>query len=294
MHVLLLLPLRPLTWIGSLYLCSKRPSLSELPMSGVRKMSRLTAGGWHWRILALLTLSAWPTLGHEASGQQSPATAQIETVAEGGEAKSISLRYLLYLPSEYAADNEATWPLLLFLHGSGERGDELELVKKHGPPKLVEQEAHQKTWPFITISPQSPKETRWNAAELAKLVEHVANTHRVDRRRIYVTGLSMGGSGTWSLLAERPGLFAAAMPICGKGDPALAGKIAKTPVWIFVGRKDKAETVENCGQMEQALRAAGGKAKITYYDDLPHDCWTVTYDNPAVWQWLLEQRLPEN
>lgn len=257
-------------------------------------MPTLTVGNWKWWTLGLLVVCACPARGSEKTGQQTPATAVIESAAEDGSTKSASLRYLLYLPVEYAADKETTWPLLLFLHGSGERGDDLELVKKHGPPKLVEQEMHQKAWPFITVSPQCPKETRWNAAELAKLVEHVANTHRVDRRRIYVTGLSMGGSGTWSLLAEKPGLFAAAMPICGKGDPALAEKVAKTPVWIFVGRKDKAETVENCGQMEQALQAAGGKAKITYYDDLPHDCWTVTYGNPAVWQWLLEQRLPEN
>ena len=256
-------------------------------------MSNFTAVNLNWFALASLAISTLSAHGSETSGQQTPATAAIEIPSEDGSQKTDSLRYLIYLPAEYAAAKETAWPLLLFLHGSGERGNDLELVKKHGPPKLVEQEAHQKAWPFITVSPQCPKEVRWNAAALAKLVEHVANTHRVDRRRIYVTGLSMGGSGTWSLLAENPGLFAAAMPLCGKGDPAVAEKIAKTPVWIFVGRKDKAETVENCGQMEQALRAAGGSAQITYYDDLEHDCWTETYNNPAVWQWLLAHRLAE-
>ncbi|HEX5102964.1 MAG TPA: PHB depolymerase family esterase [Pirellulaceae bacterium] len=227
-------------------------------------------------------------------GQQVPSSAELKLAGDDGGERTVTLRYLLYLPANYSADEKAAFPLLLFLHGSGERGEDLQLVKKHGPPKLVDQEAHQKTWPFITVSPQCPKETRWNPAELAKLVEHVANTHRIDRRRIYVTGLSMGGSGTWSLLAERPGLFAAAMPICGRGDPAAAEKIAKTPVWIFVGRKDKQELVENCGELDQALRAAGGDSKVTYYDDLPHDCWTVTYDNPAVWQWLLAHQLAES
>jgi len=253
------------------------------------------------RLLPTLTLLAFgvfsvagvAVVGNEQPGQQVAAFADLVVPTDDGGTRQSATRFWLYLPADYSTTGENSWPLLLFLHGSGEKGDDLELVKKHGPPKLLQQEAQQKAWPFITVSPQCPRETRWNAAELVKLVEHVANTYRVDRRRIYVTGLSMGGSGTWSLLAEKPGLFAAAMPICGKGDPAAAEKIAKTPVWIFVGRKDKAQTVENCGQMEKALREAGGDVKITYYDDLPHDCWTVTYDNPEVWTWLLTHQLAE-
>jgi predicted peptidase len=224
-------------------------------------------------------------------GQQAASIATVELLADG-MATDKELRYWLFLPADYEKPSEPT-PLLLFLHGSGERGDDLELVKKHGPPKILADCERAKSWPFITVSPQCPQETRWNAAELAKLVEHVANTHRVDRRRIYVTGLSMGGSGTWDLLDAYPGTFAAAIPICGKGDPGAAERLAKTPVWIFVGAKDKAETVETCVQMEQAVRASGGTAKITVYPDAQHDAWTETYNNPAVWDWLAAQRLPQ-
>jgi predicted peptidase len=243
--------------------------------------------------IAMLVIVSVRARGDETAGKQVASAAEVVVPADNGERRTAKMRCLLFLPAAYSAEKETSWPLLLFLHAAGERGDDLELVKKHGPPKLLEQEEHQKSWPFITVSPQCPKDLRWNPAELANLIEHVANTQRVDRRRIYVTGLSMGGSGTWSLLAEKPGLFAAAMPICGKGDPALADKIGKTPVWIFVGRKDRQETVEHCGEMDQAIRAAGGDSQVTYYDDLPHNCWTVTYNNPAVWKWLLEHSLAE-
>jgi predicted peptidase len=254
---------------------------------------KLSIFGATWLALAIFSGYCDWSRAEESSGGQKKSEFEVNVPTNGGAQQKVAIRYLLFTPANYSADGEQRWPLLLFLHGSGERGDDLELVKKHGPPKLVEQEAHRTSWPFITVSPQCPKDSRWNAAELAKLVEHVANTYRVDRRRIYVTGLSMGGSGTWSLLAEKPGLFAAAMPICGKGDPSTANKIAKTPVWIFVGRRDKQETVENCGVMDKAIRAAGGNSQVTYYDDLPHDCWTVTYDNPAVWKWLLTHQLAE-
>ena len=179
---------------------------------------------------------------------------------------------------------------MLFLHGGGERGDDLEKVKVHGPPKLS---AAGKDLPYVLVSPQCPAEERWNPHDLAKLVDSVANTHRVDRRRLYVTGLSLGGGGTWSLLTEYPGKFAAAIPICGRGDLAAAEKLAKTPIRVFVGGKDREQTVQNCQEMTAALKKAGGDAELKLYPDLPHDCWTATYDEPAVWEWLLAQRLPE-
>jgi predicted peptidase len=224
-------------------------------------------------------------------GQQIATSATIKLPTDNDAEASKEVPYWLFLPANYEASPEPL-PLLLFLHGSGERGDDLELVTRHGPPKLLLDAERQKSWPFITVSPQCPKEVRWDAAELAKLVEHVANTCRVDRRRIYVTGLSMGGSGAWSLLAERPGLFAGAIPICGKGDLAAAEQIAKTPVWIFVGDQDQPETVENCTQMTAALLTAGGKSKLTIYSGVGHDAWTETYNNQAVWDWLLNQRQP--
>ena len=115
----------------------------------------------------------------------------------------------------------------------------------------------------------------------------LANTYRIDRQRLYVTGLSMGGGGTWSLVASNPEKFAAAIPICGRGDLEAVEKLAKTPIRIFVGGKDRAETVQNCQDMAAALKKAGGDAKLTLYPDLPHDCWTVTYNNPEVYRLAL-------
>ena len=102
----------------------------------------------------------------------------------------------------------------------------------------------------------------------------------------------MGGSGTWSLLSEYPTLFAAAIPICGRGDLAAVEKFAKLPIWIFIGAKDSAKTVDNCDQMATAIKKAGGEGRLKVYPDLPHDCWTVTYSNPEVYEWLLSHRHP--
>ncbi len=121
--------------------------------------------------------------------------------------------YLLYLPEGYA-EQEASWPLLLFLHGAGERGDSLALVNVHGPPKLIEQG---QGFPFIVVSPQCPEDQRWSVKTLDKLLNDIVAQYRVDEDRIYVTGLSMGGFGTWNLAARFPHRFAAIAPICGGG-----------------------------------------------------------------------------
>jgi predicted peptidase len=220
-------------------------------------------------------------------GKQVAASTTVKVAGENGQEREVTLRHWLFVPADYSADESKRWPLVLFLHGSGERGDDLELVKKHGPPKLLDARPD---FPAVVLSPQCPKDQRWNAAELAKLVEAAANNLRIDRQRLYVTGLSMGGSGTWSLLADYPGLFAAAVPICGRGDATKVSQIAKTPVWATVGAQDRAETVKSNLDLVAALTAGGGVAGLTLYPDLPHDCWTATYDDPAVWKWLLDQK----
>jgi len=233
------------------------------------------------------SLLAWAAEPQPTPGKQVASSTTIKDAGDDGQEREVTLRYWLFVPADYAADETNQWPLLLFLHGSGERGDDLEIVKKHGPPKLVEAKPN---FPCVTISPQCPQDTRWNAAELAKLVESVANNLRIDRRRLYVTGLSMGGSGTWSLLAEHPGLFAAAVPICGRGDLAQLDKIAKTPVWVTVGGKDSEKTVKANEEIVAALKKAGGQVEFTLYPELEHDCWTATYEDPKVWEWLLSHR----
>jgi predicted peptidase len=237
--------------------------------------------------VALLVTDPALVAAEPAPGKQVAASSVVKVAADDGTVREATLRYLLYLPPEYAADEAKKWPLVLFLHGSGERGDDLEKVKLHGPPKLL---AAKPDLPAIVVSPQCPADSRWNAAELAKLVDELANTYRVDQQRLYVTGLSMGGAGTWSLLAEYPDLFAAAVPICGRGDVSAAEKIAKTPTWVFVGGKDRPQTVTGNEEMVAALKKAGANVQFKLYPDLPHDCWTVTYEDPKVWEWLLAQK----
>ncbi|MGI8979638.1 MAG: prolyl oligopeptidase family serine peptidase [Pirellulaceae bacterium] len=211
-------------------------------------------------------------------------------IKNGDKEEPVEIRYLLFLPQGHgsAEKKDEKWPLLLFLHGAGERGnDNLDLVKKHGPPKIVDEK---KDFPFITVSPQCPEGKRWNAQELAKLVDALANTYSADPQRLYVTGLSLGGFGSWNLLAEYPGKFAAAIPICGGGDPATAEKMKGTPIWVFHGAKDTAVSISQSEAMVDALKKAGGNVKFTMYPEAGHDSWTETYNNPEVYKWLLEQK----
>ena len=217
------------------------------------------------------------------------------TVGEDDDAREVSIPYLLFAPSSYA-DDERRWPLLLFLHGLGESGDgNLQLVKKHGPPKMVDREAD---FPFVVVSPQCPQPKSdfpraWQADQLIQLVDHVAGTMRVDSSRIYVTGLSMGGYGTWRLAAKYPQRFAAVVPICGGGDIRTAERLAKLPIWCFHGAKDNVVPLAESERMVTAVQAAGGNVKLTVYPESGHDSWTETYNNRELYQWLLRQRLPE-
>jgi predicted peptidase len=175
---------------------------------------------------------------------------------------------------------------MLFLHGAGESGTNLAKVKIHGPPKIVESKPD---FPFILMSPQSPGRG-WNSDALNALLDNVIRKYRVDKHRIYLTGLSMGGYGTWSLAAAHPERFAAIVPICGGGNPADAKKLAALPIWVFHGAKDPTVPVERSREMVEAIKAAGGNVKFTEYPEAKHDCWTETYDNPELYQWLLAQK----
>ena len=192
--------------------------------------------------------------------------------------------YLLYLPDEY--DSKESWPLVLFLHGAGERGNNFELVKKHGPPKLT---AEGKTFPFIVVAPQCAEELSWEPMELATLLDEIVKTHNVDLDRVYVTGLSMGGFGTWRLAAYTPERFAAIVPICGGGDEFWAKRYVNLPTWVFHGALDTAVPLKRSEEMVAAMKKAGCEPKFTIYPEAKHDSWTETYDNPELYEWLLAQ-----
>jgi predicted peptidase len=200
--------------------------------------------------------------------------------------KTLNCKYLLFLPEGYGQKNQR-WPLILFLHGAGERGSDLELVKKHGPPKIVEQ---RKDFPFIVVSPQCPGSSWWTdeIEVLTSLLDDVTGRYQVDATRIYLTGLSMGGYGTWSLAAAHPERFAAIAPICGGGKRFMAGSLKNVPVWAFHGAKDNLVPVKESEEMVQAIKAAGGDAKLTVYPDAGHDSWTATYNNQELYDWFLQ------
>jgi predicted peptidase len=197
----------------------------------------------------------------------------------------VRMAYLLYLPPDYAQKD--SWPLLLFLHGAGERGSDLDRVKVHGPPKLIEAG---KQFPFIVVSPQCPDGQWWQPHELAALVDEIVEKYKVDTDRIYVTGLSMGGFGTWALAGFAPDRFAALVPICGGGDPMTARRLAHVPIWVFHGAKDPVVPLAASERMVEALKKVKGNVKLTVYPEAGHDSWTETYNNPELYRWLLEQR----
>ncbi|QDS91571.1 Prolyl oligopeptidase family protein [Roseimaritima multifibrata] len=197
----------------------------------------------------------------------------------------VEMDYLLALPKDY--DKQDSWPLILFLHGAGERGDDLELVKMHGPPKLI---GEGKDMPFIVVSPQCPKNVWWEPIELSALLDQVIKKYKVDEDRIYVTGLSMGGFGTWELAAFTPDRFAAIAPICGGGEKYWTRRFVHLPVWAFHGAKDTGVLPERSQSMVDALKKQGGNPKLTIYPEAGHDAWTETYNNPDFYKWLLEQK----
>lgn len=198
------------------------------------------------------------------------------------------------------------YPLVLFLHGAGERGTDNKAQLKHGVIPIIEG-AKKLGNPLFLIAPQCPADKWWSPPDSSKtrlsaadqpnalletilaLVVETQRTHPIDPKRIHVTGISMGGFGTWDLLGRATDQLASAMPICGGGDPALATKFKHVPIWAFHGEADNVVPSRGTRDMIEALEKAGGQPRVTYYPDTGHDSWTRTYDNPEVIRWLLAQ-----
>lgn len=202
----------------------------------------------------------------------------------------LRLDYLLTLPAGYDQKPGERWPLVVFLHGAGERGGQVDLVAKHGPPKRAAEGA---AFPFILVSPQCPAEEWWTEQPVLELVDHLERSLRVDSRRVYLTGLSMGGYGTWHFATLAPHRFAAVVPICGGGVPYKMRWIQHLPVWAFHGAKDSVVPLEESARLVEALKKAGNAGtKFTVYPEAGHDSWTQAYADPALYEWLLSHALP--
>jgi predicted peptidase len=216
-----------------------------------------------------------------------------------------SMPYLLLKPLNY--DSTKTYPLLLFLHGSGERGNDNKRTLTH-IESLLTADSNRLNFPAFVIVPQCDTGYRWIEVDwkanshlqpttpsrflnmTIKLLELVENNFPIDSKRIYVTGLSMGGFGTWDLIARLPNKFAAAAPICGGADTTTAKVIAHIPIWVFHGADDKIVKVERSRDIVNALLTLGSKLKYSEYKDVGHDSWKPAYREPDFLKWMFGQR----
>ncbi|MBN2507938.1 MAG: prolyl oligopeptidase family serine peptidase [Verrucomicrobia bacterium] len=231
------------------------------------------------------TLVAVPSLTWSAEPAPGKQVEQTLNIADDQ-----SIAYLLYLPKTAASATNA-WPLMLFLHGRGESYGPLSLVGKWGPPRMAERGDD---LPFLIASPQCPGKESWAQPRqqklLAALLDHLIQTYPVATNKVYLTGLSMGGYGSWRLAADHPERFAAVVPICGAGKPEDAGRLKQLPIWVFHGTEDKAVPFARSVEMVDAIRAAGGtRIKFTTLEHVGHNSWEAAYATPELWTWLSRQ-----
>jgi predicted peptidase len=210
------------------------------------------------------------------------------------QTRKLATDYLLFLPEGYASNSGRRWPLILFLHGGAESGSNIWKVAKNGPPHIATQMSN---FPFIVISPQCPDGKTWSNELLIALLDDIEQRYLVDTHRVYLTGVSLGGFGTWSLGLSYPERFAALAPFCGGGDfitPHMAegpreAALKTLPVWAFHGAKDPAVPVEESRRMVAIMQSLGDKdVKLTIYPDAGHVCWTQAYAGPDLYAWFLQ------
>jgi predicted peptidase len=249
----------------------------------------------------LLAMAVVPILSFAARAGDFRDLLEKRTFKGSGDEK---LHYRLLAPEK--VDDKTTYPLVVFLHGAGERGDDNNKQLVHGVAEFAKPENRTK-YPCYLIAPQCPIGKSWasftrNAKSDAAdkpaeslrltldLVAALQKEFPIDAKRIYITGLSMGGFGTWDALARKPELFAAAVPICGGGDEKRVEGYAKLPIWVFHGAKDTAVKVERSRTMVDALKKAGGSPKYTEYPEVGHDSWVKAYKDADMFAWLFSQK----
>ena len=198
----------------------------------------------------------------------------------------IATPYRTYLPGDYNEEGKGH-PLLLFLHGAGERGSDLEIMARIGLPNYIEGGAE---LPFVTICPQCPNGEVWDVHALIALLDEVVGNYNIDLTRIYATGLSMGGGGVWELANKIADRLAAIIPICGRLSLINPHKLKDLPVWCFHGEKDSVVPVVDSERMAMMLRNVGCDVRLTTYPDTDHDSWTETYNNLEIYDCLLSHQ----
>ncbi len=208
--------------------------------------------------------------------------AELTTVVEE------KLNYYLYYPEDYETSGDEKFSLLLFLHGGGESGDTLGALKKNGPPKLI---VSGKQFPFLILAPQNPDKNKWwNTRAVNQLLDSIIATNRVDKRRIYLTGLSRGGGAAWEMAVHYPEKFAALAVVCGMTPVPYAAWIDKNmPIWVFHGEEDQSIPISESENMVEKLKGMGYDITFTRYPGVGHDSWVKAYNTEALYEWFMEQ-----
>jgi predicted peptidase len=259
-----------------------------------------------WNMEGLVLMAQQPST--DAKDNMSLKLAELAKLYEPREfvgSVKVPLKYRLLKPWGY--EHGKKYPLIVFLHGAGERGDDNVITLKHAAKDLAD-EARRKEYPSYVLVPQCPTDKKWSDVDwslptstlpeepsesmrsVKELIDEMIENAGVDPDRVYLTGLSMGGYGTWDAIARYPNFFAAAAPICGGGDPATANRFAGLPIWCFHGAKDSVVKVSRSREMIEAIQKTGGKVLYTEYPEAQHDSWTETYSNSELYRWLFTQR----
>ncbi|MDA1230273.1 MAG: alpha/beta hydrolase-fold protein [Planctomycetota bacterium] len=236
--------------------------------------------------LALAFVTAWcPAV---IAAGDAPETGFVNKVFRQAGHESM---YVVFIPHNY--DGSKPYPTILFLHGLGQSGTDGLAQAGRGLATAIRKREHD--FPFIVVFPQSHDRT-WLAdstdgKRAVAILDCVGQNYRVEINRVYLTGYSMGGEGTFSIAAAHPNRFAAIVPICGGIDTSIAPKLKNTPIWCFVGDADAVSTVTDLRLLMRAITKAGGRPIYHEYPGVGHDCWDQTYDNPDVYEWLLTHKL---
>lgn len=263
-------------------------------------------------VLVLCMASNCQVMRREAVSQQSGnrTSAPAQKLEQGfiekshANARGETMQFLLFVPEGY--DKTKSYPLVLWLHGGGTRGNDLKLLLAHGDEHgigFLAKEDNQAKYPSFILAPQCPPNKFWGdsgsreaIAEMKMVIEildKVRAGYAVDSRRLYVMGISLGGYGTWDIVTRRPTTFAAAVPICGGGNTAKASLIAKTPIWAFHGNEDEMVHVSESRRMIAALKKAGGQPRYTEYKGVGHHSWERAFKEPDFLSWIFAQSIPE-
>jgi predicted peptidase len=264
--------------------------MNNAPSSAARAVLKKKRGG-ALEICLLLAVSAllvqlfpnflriwreWPTPGY-----QTPGCAALKT--ENGI--PYEMRYLLYLPQNYSS--ETKWPLLLYLHGSGERGYDLDRVKLCGPNPLL---ARGLNLPMMILVPQCRPEQSWNIEQLSAFLDQMESKFSIDRDRVYVAGFSMGGNGAWQLASGASERFAGIVPVAGDGSVGNASALVNLPIWAFHGEEDKTVPAQGSTKIVEAIKQAGGQPKLTIFPKTGHHIDSQVFSRTDVYDWLLKQK----